>query len=142
MGKVKITTEPNKTKGQEIEVPCSKCSTRTSHLVLQSVDESGHEETPNWAFQWDNTYQIIQCQGCKTISFRHVHINSEDYEQVGEDEWENTVYENLYPRRMEGRKGLKDTLLLPPMVRDIYGETNNANSLMVFVYSPVLASGR
>lgn len=127
MGKVEIDTKFNEMQGKEIEVPCSNCSTRTNHIVLQSAEVSGHEDFGhNTWFAWDDKYQIIQCRGCNTISFRHLHTNSEDYYQVGPDEWEQGIQEKLYPNRVEGRKKLEDTHFLPIKVRAIYGETHNA----------------
>jgi ribosomal protein L30/L7E len=121
--------ESNKTKDNEIEVACSECSRKTHHVVLQSVDLSGREDysSGDW-FAWDTNYQIIQCQGCKNVSFRRAHMNSEDYFQVGPEEWKNTVYENIYPPRIEGRAKLKDDHFLPPNVSRIYRETITALS--------------
>ena len=128
--------EVNKTQGEEIQVPCSECSGRTYHKVLLSIDKSGEEHDGNFDFYWDAHYQIIQCQGCKTISFRHTSSNSEDYEPVSHNEWEHVVYENLYPSRIEGRKGIEDEVLyLPTRVQRIYKETLKALNDQ----SPVLA---
>ena len=128
MGKAKITTKTNESKGQELEVPCKQCVGRTHHVVLQSVDVSGHEDFgPDHWFAWDNTYQIIQCQGCKSISFRQTHSNSEDCYPAGpDDDWETAIQENLYPSRVEGRKALEDAHLLPTKVGLIYDETQKA----------------
>ena len=129
MGKVKIDTKLNESKGQETEVPCMQCATRTHHVVMQSVEVSGHEDFgPDHWFAWDNTYQIIQCQGCKTISFRHTSSNSEDYYPIGPDDWTTAIVENLYPSRVEGRKALADAHLLPTKVGLIYNETQKALS--------------
>jgi hypothetical protein len=119
--------EVNRSQGENIEVPCSECARKTHHTVLQSVDTSGRDDYgPNDWFAWDNHFQIIQCQGCKTISFRRTHENSEDYYQVGDSEWEPQTHENLYPSRVAGRKKLRDEHLLPPKVRLIYNETIEA----------------
>ena len=120
-------TKFNKTKDNDFEVPCNNCSNKTHHTVLQSVDVSGHEDFGHGAwFAWNNSYQIIQCRGCNSISFRYFHTNSEEYYQVGPEEWEQGFQEKLYPSRVEGRKKLKDTKLLPTKVRSIYEETHNA----------------
>lgn len=130
MRKTEIETNSNKTKGQELEIPCTQCAARTSHKVIQSVEVSGCEDLgPEQWFEWNNEYQIVQCQGCKTISFRQTHCNSEDYNQIGFDgELEMALEENLYPSRVEGRKALEDTHLLPSEVRLIYNETHKAIS--------------
>ena len=117
----------DKTKGEEIQTLCDKCDKKTYHVVLKSVDEIGKEEYTDWEFNWDDHFQIIQCQGCKTVSFRKAQSNSEDMEQVWENEYEPKVYEQLFPPRMEGRKGIsKNVLRIPKNVRRIYKEANNA----------------
>ena len=129
MGKAKIGTKLNESMGQNLEVPCPKCAAKTHHLVMQSVDESGHEDYgPDEWFAWNNTYQIVQCQGCKTISFRHTHSNSEDSYQTSPGDFESAVVENLYPSRVEGRRALEDIHLLPTKVGLIYSETHKALS--------------
>lgn len=129
MSKVKVDTKLNQTKGQELTVPCVRCCTKTHHIVMQSVEVSGHEDFgPDSWFAWDDGFQIIQCLGCKTISFRHVHTDSEDEYQVGPDEWQGAVHESLYPSRVEGRRALEDTHFLPYKVRLIYGETGTSLS--------------
>jgi hypothetical protein len=128
----KETEIVNETQGAEEKVPCSKCDGKTYHKVLVSVDRSGGDDEINWEFH----YQVIQCQGCKTISFRRASSNSEDYNQVGPDEFESVVYEDIYPSRVEGRKGLEDKVrYLPSKVQNIYTETLQALNSK----SPILA---
>lgn len=101
-----------------------------------SIDKSGEEHDGDFDFYWNSHYQIIECQGCKTISFRKSSSNSEDYEPVGQNEYESVVYEEIYPSRIEGRKGLDDELIyLPSKVQRIYTETLQALNSK----SPILA---
>lgn len=105
-------------------IPCPTCATYTHHTVLHSVERSYGDEDAQ--YYWDDTHQIVECNGCKTVSFRHLHSNSEDvacdrYGNVGPD-----VAEELYPRRAMGRKPLSDIYSLPPDVRRIYLETQQA----------------
>lgn len=117
--------ELNKSAGSEIQVPCIKCAGRTSHEVVASVDQSGYESEYN--LDWQHAYQIIRCRGCKTLSYREASFSSDDYIQVGEDEWELDVSEKLFPSRIEGRKDLgNDSFYLPPDLRKIYRETADA----------------
>jgi len=120
--------EFNKTQGEEINVPCSKCSGKTFHSVLLSLDKSGEQNEGDWDYYWSTNYQTIQCKGCKTISFRRISSNSEDTEQVDYDEWQHVVYEDLFPSRVEGRKGFDETeiIYLPNKVQRIYKETLQA----------------
>lgn len=130
------TEEPNKTQGEEVKVPCSKCSGKTFHKVMLSLDQSGDDRDGEWSFYWENHYQIIQCQGCKTVSFRNVYSSSEDVFQIDDDEWDSVEYEDLYPSRIEGRKGIDDAIAyLPIKVQRIYKETLQALNAK----SPILA---
>jgi Domain of unknown function (DUF4145) len=116
--------ELNATQGAEVKVPCSECSGKTCHKILLSLDQSGEERDGYWELYWDAHYQIIQCQGCKTVSFRKTTSNSEDYDQIGENKWEHVIYEDLYPSRIEGRKGINDGIIyLPNNIQRIYKET-------------------
>ena len=126
----------NETQGREEKVPCSKCNSKTYHKVLVSIDKSGEEHDGDFDYYWNAHYQIIQCQGCKTISFRKASSNSEDYEPLGQNEYEIVVYEDVYPSRVEGRRGLDAELhYLPSKVQGIYVETLKALNSK----SPILA---
>jgi hypothetical protein len=128
MGKAKIDTKENESKGQELKLPCTECATRTHHIVLQSVDVSGEEDLDDdrW-YGWYEIYQIVQCQGCKSITFRRAYANSEDH-VVDEYDSEPKMLEYLYPNRVEGRKALRDLHMLPRKVLLIYDETHKALS--------------
>lgn len=120
MSKIEVTLD--KYVGQKVKVACKKCARDTNHLVLKSVEESGSEPMePDIDFYWSTTYQIIQCQGCDTISFRSLSSNSEDFGPTGE------VFEQeaLYPSRTEGREVISDAHILPSELERIYQETVN-----------------
>jgi len=117
--------ELNKSVGAEVSVPCIKCSGRTAHEVVASLDKSGHE--PDYDLDWSHTYQIIRCKGCKELAFRDASSTSDDYIQIGEDEWELQENEKLFPSRIEGRRDLgPDVIHLPSDLRRVYGETVQA----------------
>lgn len=115
--------ELNKTKDEKIKVVCSECKGRTNHLVLLSADIDGREDIGehDW-IGWDYHYQIIQCQGCDLLSFRRTDSNSEDYVQVGPDEWDNPINEKLYPQRSINTLPIKDFINTPYNLRRIYRE--------------------
>jgi hypothetical protein len=124
----------NKSQNNEVQVPCLQCTGSTAHEVVVSLDQSGHDSSCD--VNWQQSYQIIRCKGCKFISFRDANTNSEDYVQIGHDEWEYAISEILYPSRIEGRRDLGDAVrFLPPDTQRVYRETLKAlgNS------SPVLA---
>lgn len=117
--------ELNKSVGSEVHVPCVKCSGRTTHEVVASVDQSGSDT--DYDIQWIHAFQIIRCKGCKTLSYREVSSTSEDYVRISEDEWELQENEKLFPSRIEGRKDLgTDAIHLPSDLRRIYRETAEA----------------
>ena len=119
--------EINKSQGNEFKLPCTICAGKTIHKVLASVDKNGEESEDDWSIQWNINYQIVQCCGCKTNTFRTVSSNSEDYYQISQDEWEYGESETLYPSRVEGRKGLgEDVRYLPSKLQHIYNETQQA----------------
>ncbi len=115
----------NKTQGQELSIPCVKCSGRTAHKVLASVDVRGEDGDANYSFNWATDHQVIQCLGCKSVSFRVESSNSEDCYPIDDcGNFEYAVDEKLYPPRLEGIKGLgAETHFLPANVRRIYDET-------------------
>lgn len=133
---IKEAEEINKTQGDEEKLPCVKCDGKTCHNVLLSFDQRGDDEHESGGvFSWDAHHQIVQCQGCKTISFRQCSSNSEEYEQSDEG-YVPVVFETLYPSRVVGRKGLnEDVRYLPTTVQRIYTETLHTLNNQ----SPVLA---
>lgn len=133
---ISIDYSINKTQGNEIEVPCIKCAGKTAHKALVSVDVRGSDGDHRFSVDWATDHQIIQCMGCRSISYRVASSNSEDYFHVSETEIEYEVTEKLYPPRLEGIKGLGDeSHYLPVKVRQVYEET----LLALSVQSPVLA---
>jgi len=139
MGKVTKTTDFNKTKDEKLEVFCSQCRRETNHVVLQSVDYSGSEVYVYYdghpiTIDWSNHYQIIQCQGCETISFRHVSWFSEAMQQIGPDEYDDGTSMWLYPRRSSKTRPIRGYYNVPNTLRRIYRETidcfnNESNTL-------------
>jgi len=105
----KITEELYKTKVNEVIVPCAKCSGRTAHEVVTSIDQ--FVEDTDCDVQWMKHYQIMRCKGCKIISFRDADLNSVEYIQAGDHEWDSRNYEELYPLCIEGRKYLGNSAL-------------------------------
>jgi hypothetical protein len=127
MGRSEEEYEENKTKNEEFKVPCIECNRKTKHKVLQSVDYSGCEwVNRECSIDWTDNYQIIQCQGCETISFRHRSWFSEyqDFDSDGS-------MERLYPKRSATTLPVKDFGNIPTEIRRIYRETidcfNNEN---------------
>jgi len=114
----------NEGQGQEAKVLCSRCDGETCHKVLLSVEQTREEILNNNSdFVLWTSYQIIQCQGCKTISFRQASSDSRDYYPEHDG---LRVNEIIYPSPIKDKKGLEKLCLLPPQVEDIYTETLQA----------------
>lgn len=120
--------------GARIVIPCPRCATFTHHALLHTVERSEGDEDQNvW---WHDHYQILECHGCKTVSFRHLHTDSEmDIVCDRDGNAGHDVTEELYPHRAVGRRRLPEVLYLPTDVRRIYIETHQA----LVNDSPVLA---
>lgn len=115
----------NKKANQKIEVECRECKRSTKHLILASADISGSERLSwNYEMDWVVSNQIVQCQGCETVSFRRVSSDSESPPiQVGLDEYEEDELIEIFPNPNEGRQTLSDSHILPSKVQRIYEET-------------------
>jgi len=113
----------NKTQNDKVKVLCTDCKRSTNHLVLSSADIIGHQELGEHdSVSWNSHYQIIQCQGCETISFRKASSDSEDIEYISDNEWESVVHEKLFPQRSKSTLAIKDFLNAPSNIRRIYRE--------------------
>lgn len=118
-------------KDETIEAICAgRCGLETDHAVLALVSENNGDED----FSWWGTYRVIQCLGCKTISFREGSHHSEDWDHDSEGRMVLNETVNLYPPRTADSRGLGDDKhYLPSLLSDIYDETRGAliNSLPV-----------
>lgn len=128
-----IKYEVSQGEQEELLMACVKCTGKTTHSIPTVLKVIGDEGD----FDWMTHHQIVQCLGCKSVSYRVVSSNSEEYFH---DHDGNTVYieiEKLYPPRLEGIKGLGDAIhFLPQKVRRIYEETLTA----LTNHTPVLAA--
>ena len=111
----------NESKDKVVEVPCVKCSGATSHRVIGSIDRHGSEweQREEWSVEWTDRYQVIKCEGCQSISFRHTSWFSEDVDSMTGD---SGVTERLYPKRNADSVTAKSFYNVPSNLRRIYGE--------------------
>ena len=117
----KITQSKNK--GKRIDVLCPECHRETDHLIVEAVNVYSRREY-NSEFSADGAtdYQIIECQGCHTFSFR-----TDGW--FSEAEGRNI---NLYPKRSEDELPVKDlfmanrkTIRLRKIYREVVRTYNN-----------------
>lgn len=117
---MKITYVENISDNTIIKVLCSSCKNNTKHKVLKSIKEKGIEPwDSSHDFNWETDFEIIQCQGCETISFRSYSINSEH--EDGEGRSIPTI--RIYPQRSNETLIVNDYMNVPFNLQRIYSET-------------------
>lgn len=117
---MKVTFETDKTKDKKFKVLCSSCKNDTKHIILTSINEKGIEPwDEHYSYQWHTDYEIIQCLGCETVTFRSRSTNSEDDDHEGRSI--ETIL--LYPKRSKNTIALKNYMNVPFNLQRIYRET-------------------
>ena len=112
----------NQTNNKHYDIYCLSCINKTDHIVLSSVMEEGKEafkEHDNYYFYWVDHFEIIQCLGCKSISFRNGHSNSE----VADNDDNIYIHEYIYPERHAELWIIKEFNHVPFVLNRIYRET-------------------
>lgn len=113
------TASENKNKGQIYQIFCLECRRPTRHLVTVSLEKNGEawNRSEEWSVDWTDHYQILECQGCSTITFRHANWFSEN--QFFDDDG---IVERLYPLRKDGSLAARSYQNVPTNLRRIYSE--------------------
>lgn len=96
---------------------CRNCSKQTNHDILAENVESHRED-----YSCDIIYQIVQCRGCDTKSFRKVFVDIEAAFPTYEDKWEVPEDITVYPKAVEGHREIEDLYDIPDIVEKIYSE--------------------
>jgi hypothetical protein len=115
-----VSTDPSR----QYRVLCPRCGVQTIHRVRASVDE--HGVVDDSVIQWWAQYEIVQCQGCETISFRQDDQNTEEEVYSRDGDCSLARHEKLYPPRVAGRETIQNLHFIPYRVRRVYEETHNA----------------
>jgi uncharacterized protein DUF4145 len=109
---------------EKLKIQCLTCLQKTNHEILQEIayEDSAPEENITW---WSK-FQIVQCKGCETVSFRKASGSSEDYDfETGEA----LVKEELYPSRTAGKRLIEGYEQFPTktflMYREVVQALNN-----------------
>ncbi len=112
-------TAENGTKGKIVSVHCIECKRPTRHLVTVSLDNTGSEsdEREGWSVDWSDRYQVIECQGCETVSFRH-----ESWFSEAQDFDDDGTTERIYPLRNKDAINPRPYHNVPSNLRRIYTE--------------------
>ena len=110
---------------KKVDVLCINCKINTEHNILETVSRNFRDDEEYWWY--DDEYQIIECAGCKAVSFRIEHTDAELFSH-----WEpetgmpQPFSERIYPLRSKDALEsitLSDT---PESIKDIYEETIKA----------------
>jgi hypothetical protein len=99
---------------------CGACDRDTKHEILFSAKESEYE------YRLDRIYQVVECCGCETKSFRKVVAYYEDAYQTEDREWDVPKDINSYPAVLKGHRAVPDIARAPQLVRDIYAQSLDA----------------
>ena len=125
MGNITENIDLNKSKDVKFKTFCATCSSETNHTVIQSVDVTGCEvmrhgpmENDQDSVDWIDRYQIIQCMGCDTISFRHTNWFSETQDYYDDSSGGVTI--RLYPQRGKDVLTASEFYNVPKNLRAIY----------------------
>jgi hypothetical protein len=111
----------NKTKDQIADILCIECHRITKHRVAASLDKDGSvsNDQLGWSVEWSDHYQVIQCKGCESVTFRHLHWFSEDcHPEIDED----GTTERLYPKRDSNTIKARPLLNVPTRLKRLYSE--------------------
>ena len=96
---------------------CRSCGQSTNHNILAEQIDSFRED-----YEYDQTYQILECLGCDTKSFRDVLEEIQHAFQISQNEWEVPTSITVYPRFTKDHRSLDGEYHLPVTVRQIYKE--------------------
>lgn len=96
---------------------CRSCGQDTNHGVLSEHTESYRDE-----YSCDYIYQIVECLGCNTKSFREVFEDIESAYQLYDNEWEVPTRIDVYPKFIKGHRNLDGDYCLPDLVGKVYRE--------------------
>ncbi len=102
---------------KKIKSHCRYCGKNTNHSILSEYNESSRDE-----YSFDRAYQIIECLGCDTKSFRDVFEEVEHAYQISDTEWEVPTSITVYPRFIKDHRSLEGEYYLPSLVARIYKE--------------------
>lgn len=113
--------------GDSYEVmPCAECDKKTRHRILAESNVEWEYGPGCIVTTWAH-YQIIQCQGCLTISFCEASecTEDEDYDYDTNERYLPTT-RKFYPSRITGRAMMLEVNILPHGVRAVYEEAHRA----------------
>lgn len=112
---------------ESLRLSCVQCTGDTWHTVMTAVLHNYDDENSYHRFEAHTAHQIVQCNGCKTISYRSSSTNSEDYDYDEHGNLHHPATVKLFPPRL-----LKsiieevDLYSIPNQTRGLLLETRSA----------------
>ena len=115
-------------KGDIIKVYCNKCKVEINHTILECINSDAKELADqdisingivnNYYVQYEDSYQIIECAGCNTKSFRELQWCSEwqDFNDPG-------ISESFYPISNRNKREAKEINEIPYNIKETYKQT-------------------
>jgi hypothetical protein len=81
--------------GKELKSYCRRCGGSRHHETLsEHAFPWSESDAP---IEGNDTWSVIQCAGCRTVSFCHTHWFSEDYEATEDGGYRVIEHRDLYP---------------------------------------------
>lgn len=88
-----------KSKEQKTKIFCNECQQELIHFIIGSANRKGSDQIDReFSINWSNEYQILECQGCRNITYRTKHWNSESQFSHYETDYEYLYYPPLTTR--------------------------------------------
>lgn len=106
---------------EETKAPCRSCHRETKHKVLavRLTSDEAEVEGHGWV-SWQDTFEMLECLGCETVTLRHIHLFSE----LPDD----TV--SYYPPAVSRRRPTWESQLpwnLRELMREVYSALDTDN---------------
>ena len=117
----------NVEEGKEYKIPCIDCDRPTFHHVVRSAEYALKFDDGDFSILGWEEYQIVECKGCRTLTFRKANRNTENTyfdKHSGSEELSESV--ELFPSRQVGRAEIEGAWQLPAPIQRIYAETLSA----------------
>lgn len=94
---------------------CSSCGQDTKHTLLFFKSKKDEDEVMEYGI---THYQIVECNGCETISFR-----SETHDFFAQETGSIEVQIDNFPYDLQNYEPLKGVSYLPKKIRAVYNQT-------------------
>lgn len=101
---------------------CTTCQRATNHQIISEKKDHYTEDSGWWE---EYRFQIIQCQGCDTITFRKLYTDVA-FQQAADETGEIRWTQELFPKRTSNTLPIKNYHNTPQNIKKIYRETIDA----------------